>query len=141
MTAADVALSSALRISVMRLARRMRSARADTALTLTQLATLATLERHGSLSPGELAEHERVQPPSMSRVVAVLEGRELIRRSPHPSDRRQALVSISAAGRALLEEDRRRRDEWLSQQLATLPPADLSLLRAAAPLLERLGSA
>ncbi len=138
LTAADAALSSALRISVMRLARRLRSERADTTLTLTQLSTLATLDRHGPVSPGELAAHERVQPPSMTRVIVGLEERGLVSRQPHPTDRRQAQVSLSAAGRALLREDRRRRDAWLSRQLNGLPEDELAVLRAAAPVLERL---
>ncbi len=138
LTAADAALSSALRMSVMRLARRLRAQRPDTSLTLTQLATLATLEGHGALSPSELAAHEKVQPPSMTRVLAALEERGLVERNPHPTDRRQALVSLSAAGRALLREDRRRRDAWLSRRLHELDESDRALLRAAAPVLERL---
>jgi len=138
LTAADAAVSSALRISVMRLARRLRSERADTTLTLTQLSTLATLDRHGPLSPGELAAHEKVQPPSMTRVIAALEDRGMVSRAPHPTDRRQARVSLSPAGQGLLREDRRRRDAWLSRQLHGLPEDELALLRAAAPVLERL---
>lgn len=138
LTAADAALSSALRISVMRLARRLRSQRADTTLTLTQLSTLASLDRHGPLSPGELAAHEKVQPPSMTRVIATLEVRGLVIRMPHPTDRRQVTVSLSAAGHGLLREDRRRRDAWLSRQLRGLPEDELALVRAAAPVLEQL---
>ena len=138
LTAADAAISSTLRISVMRLARRLRSERIDTTLTLTQLSTLATLDRHGALSPGELAAHVKVQPPSMTRVIAALEDRGLVSRAPHPTDRRQARVSLSPAGHGLLREDRRRRDAWLSRQLRGLPEDELALLRAAAPVLERL---
>lgn len=136
---ADPALASSLRISVMRLARRMRSERADTSLTVTQLAALATLERHGPLTPTELAEHEKVQPPSMTRVVAALEERGLATRTPHPTDRRQAIVSISPEGSVVLADDRRRRDAWLSRRLAQLDPAETEALMAAAPLLDRLG--
>ena len=137
----DAALASALRMSVLRLARRLRSERADTSLSLTQLATLATLERHGAMSLGELAAHERVQPPSMTRVVACLEQLGLVTRDPHPSDRRQGVLAISAAGRALLVEDRRRRDAWLARQLKGLSPQEREMLRAALPVLERLTTA
>lgn len=137
----DAALASALRMSVLRLARRLRSERADTSLSLTQLATLATLERHGAMSVGELAAHERVQPPSMTRVVACLEQLGLVTRDPHPSDRRQVVLAASAAGRALLVEDRRRRDVWLAQRLKELSPHEREVLRAAAPVLERLTTA
>ena len=76
----DAGLATALRISVSRLARRLRVERiaqgqGDHALSDTQLAALAALERHEAMSPGELAEHEKVQPPSMTRVIAALEAR------------------------------------------------------------------
>lgn len=138
LTNADAALSSALRISVMRLARRLRAERSEASLTLTQLATLSTLDRHGALSPGELAAHEKVQPPSMTRVVAALEQEGFVERRPHPTDRRQVVVSLTERGRGLLREDRRRRDAWLSRRLHELSVEERALLRAAAPVLERL---
>lgn len=140
-TASEAAVASTLRISVMRLARRLRSERLDTSLTLSQLAALASLGRHGPMTPGELAAHEKVQPPSMTRVLGVLEQRGLVVRSAHPTDRRQALIDLSEEGRGLLREDRRRRDEWLSRELSGLGPDEVAALAAAAPLLERLASA
>ena len=137
-TATDTALASALRLSVMRLARRMRAQRAETSLSLSQLATLATLERHGALSPGELAAHEKVQPPSMTRLLAVLEGKDLVARAKHPSDGRQVVMSITPAGAALLREDRRRRDAWLAQRMRTLDADELAVLRDAAAILDKL---
>ena len=131
-------LASIMRVSAMRLSRRLRSERRDTGLTLTQIATLGTLDRHGPLTPRELAEHEKVQPPSMTRVLSHLEELGLIDRTPHESDGRQHLVSLTAAAQALLKEDRRRRDAWLAQRLAELTQEERDLLRAAAPLLERL---
>ena len=136
----DTALASTLRLAVMRLARRMRSERADTSLTLTQLAALATLERHGPLSPRELAAAERVTPPSMTRIAASLEAAGLATRTDHPSDGRQVLLTASPAGVALLREDRRRRDAWLAQRLRELDPADRDVLRHAALVLDRLAS-
>ncbi len=136
----DPALASSLRLSVMRLARRMRTERADTSLSLSQLAALATLDRHGSLSPGELAAHERVQPPSMTRLVASLEAAGLVTRSPHPTDGRQVLLAVAPAGSALLAEDRRRRDVWLSAQLRNLDADDRAALSRAVAVLDRLAS-
>ena len=138
--AADTALASALRLAVMRLARRMRAERADTALTLSQLAALATLERHGPLTPRELAAAERVRPPSMTRLAASLEDAGLVTRTDHPSDGRQVLLAASPAGVALLREDRRRRDAWLAQRLRELDPADRDVLRRAAGVLDRLAA-
>ena len=140
MPTADPALASALRLSVMRLARRMRSERADTSLTLTQLAALATLERHGPLTPRELAQAERVQPPSMTRVAASLKAAGLTTRTDHPTDGRQVLLAASPAGVALLREDRRRRDAWLAQRLRALDPVDREVLERAAVVLDRLAS-
>ena len=133
-------LSSALRLAVMRLARRLRSRRADTSLTMTQLSALNTVERHGPLTPGELAAYEKVQPPSMTRVIASLETVGLLERSRHPSDGRQVLVSVSRAGRDLLAENRRRSDVWLSDRLRGLSPADIETLRAAIGVLDRLAT-
>ena len=134
----DAELSTAVRVSVMRLARRMRSQDADNSLTITQLAALGTLEGHGALSPRELAAREKVQPPSMTRVIDQLEDRGLAVRRPHPSDGRQVLVEISEAGRVLLRNDRHRREAWLASRLKELAPEERELLRAAAALLERL---
>jgi DNA-binding MarR family transcriptional regulator len=137
-TATQTALASTLRLSVMRLARRMRAQRADTMLTLSQLAALATLDRHGALSPGELAAHEKISPPSMTRLLGALEAGGLVARTPHPSDRRQVVLTASPAGRALLKEDRRRRDVWLAQRLKDLEPEEVDVLARAAGILDRL---
>jgi len=131
-------LASTLRVSVMRLGRRLRAERVVTDLSLTQMAALGTLDRHGPLTPRELAEHEKVQPPSMTRVLAGLEERGLILRTPHETDGRQHLVSLTAEANALLKEDRRRRDAWLARRLAELTQEERDVLRAAAPVIERL---
>lgn len=136
--AADPALSSTLRLAVMRLARRMRQERGDTDLSLTQLAALASIERHPGLTPGELAAHEKVRPPSMTKVVASLEQAGLVTRQPHPTDGRQVQLHCLPEGLALLREDRRRRDAWLAQRLSELDPSDREALQRAAVVLDRL---
>jgi DNA-binding MarR family transcriptional regulator len=138
LSASDLELASTLRISVMRLARRVRAQRSDLSLTLTQLAALATLERNGPLTPGELAEHEKVQPPSMTRVLGILEDHGLVQRQPHPTDGRQHLVTITRQAVAMLREDRRRKDAWLAKRLTELTADERAALRVAAPVLERL---
>jgi DNA-binding MarR family transcriptional regulator len=142
----DVGLATTLRISVSRLARRLRVERlvpelAEPALSDTQLAALATLERHGAMTPGELAEHEKVQPPSMTRVIAALVEWQLVMRAPHPSDRRQVVLTVTASGRDLVNKVRRRREAWLARRLAELSPQERATLRAAAPILEKLSQA
>ena len=139
-TRSETAVASALRLAVMRLARRLRGERSDSSLTISQIAALSTLERSGPLTPRELAAAERVQPPSMTRVVASLEAAGLVTRTDHPSDGRQVLLAASPAGAAILREDRRRRDAWLAQRLRDLPREDLEVLRRAAVVLERLAA-
>ena len=139
-TRSESAVASALRLAVMRLARRLRGERSDTSLTISQIAALSTLERTGPLTPRELAAAERVQPPSMTRIAASLEAAGLVARTDHPSDGRQVLLAASPAGAALVREDRRRRDAWLAQRLHDLPAEDVEVLRRAAVVLERLAA-
>ena len=132
------ALAHELRIAVMRFSRRLRGQRVDTSVTLTHLAALSTLKRHGPMSPGELAAHERVQPPSMTRTVAALAELGLVTRTEHPADRRQVLVALTEAGAATVRETRRRRDAWLARRLADLTPAERDVLARAAEILRRI---
>ena len=143
-TRSDAGLDTALRISVSRLARRLRverQAEGLASLSDTQLAALAVLDTHAAMTPGELAEHEKVQPPSMTRVIAVLEERGLVMRAAHPTDRRQVVLTVTEDGRTLVSQARRRRDAWLAKRLKELTPEERALLRAAAPVLEKLSQA
>ena len=133
-------LASTMRVSVMRLSRRLRFERGDVGLSLTQIATLATVERHGPVTPRAVAEHERVQPPSMTRILGGLEERGLITRTPHPHDGRQQLVAITREGKDLLREDRRRREAWLAQRLAELTLEERDTLRAATAIIDRIAA-
>lgn len=134
----DARLASALRVSLTRLNRRLRRQAAGHSLTASQLAALASVERHPGVTPGELAAHEKVQPPSMTRVIAALEERGLVERKPHPTDRRQVTVTCTDAGIALLREERLKKEAWLAQRLRELTPEERAALRAAAPVLEKL---
>jgi DNA-binding MarR family transcriptional regulator len=136
---ADAHLASAFRIAVMRLSRRLRSERSDETLGLSQLSALSTLIRNGPLSPTALAELERIQPPSMTRVITALEERGLLERAPHPTDGRQSVIAITEAGRAIVLEDRRRRAAWLAQRFATLSPEEQQQIAKALPIIERIG--
>src|SRR6202167_4161334 len=109
-TSSDEGLASALRISVTRLARRLRAERAAhgvpvlSELSDTQMGALGALESHGAMTPGELAEHEKVQPPSMTRVIAVLEQHGLVDRAAHSTDKRQVMLTVNDTGRELVYE-------------------------------------
>ena len=141
-TRSDAGLASAMRISVSRLARRLRAERQSEGLepdlSDTQLAALAALERHSAMTPGELADHEKVQPPSMTRVITVLEERGLVMRAPHATDRRQVVLTVTDYGREVVQQSRKLREAWLAKRLRELTPQERSALRAAAPVLEKL---
>jgi DNA-binding MarR family transcriptional regulator len=107
-------------------------------ITLTQLSAMATLLKSGPMSAGELANCERVQPPSMTKVLANLEERGLVRRDVRPTDRRQAIIAITPAGEELLESERRSRDAWLTKRLATLSSEERVLLQRVVPILDKL---
>jgi DNA-binding MarR family transcriptional regulator len=136
--AAPAPLATALRDAIMRLNRRLRQSRPVGDLTLTQVSVLNGLELAGALTPRELAEAERVQPPTMTRIVAKLEERGLVQRTPHPTDGRQVILAATEAGRTVVQEQRRARDAWLAQRLAALSLDERETLRRAAELLDRI---
>jgi len=103
-----------------------------------QLSVLGALFRNGESTVGELATLERVQPPSMTRTVNCLEEGGYVVRRKHDTDGRQVVVALSDKGEATLAADRRRRDAWLVQRLRELTPDERTLLRKAAPIIERL---
>jgi len=126
-----------LRLVVSRTARRLRQ-EAGADLSPSQISALAAIDRHGPLTPSELAGHERVQRPTATRVLTRLEELGLIERAPDPGDRRSSLISVSAAGRRLLGRQRSRKDQFLARRLAGLAPDEVATLDRAAAILERL---
>ena len=134
------ALAHELRIAVMRFSRRLRGQRVDTSVTLTHLSAMSTLRRYGAMSAGELAAHERVQPPSMTSVVGALEAMELITRTPHPTDGRQVVIELTPAAHTLLDAEARAREAWLSSRLQELSADDRAVLREAAVIMDKLAS-
>lgn len=137
-TRSQAELASVMRVAVMRMARRLRSEREDDSLTLNQLSAMGTLSGQGQLTVGDLAAAEKVQPPSMTRIVSALEERGLICREADKGDKRLVLVRLTEAGTELLAANRRRRDAWLNKQLRKLSAEEREALRKAAPVLEKL---
>ncbi|MFS3129229.1 MarR family winged helix-turn-helix transcriptional regulator [Nocardioides sp. Bht2] len=135
----NAGLAAELRVSVMRLRRRLVSERhPNNELSLSTMSALGMLYRRGELGLTELAQIERVQPPSMTRTVKWLAQEGLVTRRPHDTDRRQILVSLTDKGRDVVRADRASRDAWLSRRLADLTAEERAVLRQAAPLIERL---
>jgi DNA-binding MarR family transcriptional regulator len=126
----------------MRLARRLRQMQDESLdLTPSQLSAMAVLLNSGALLMGELAAQEKVQPPSMTRIVNSLEARGYVARRPDPRDHRQCLVALTDSGREVLLANRRRRDQWLAVQLAELDPAEREILRHAVRVLAKVNRA
>ena len=116
-------LAARLRLSTTRLARRLRR-QAEVDLTPTVLSAVAAIDFHGPLTLGELAEHEGVAPPTVTKVVNKLEERGLVSRLVDPGDRRVCRVESTAEGRELLHESRQRKNAWLAARLEEFGPED-----------------
>ncbi|WP_454194985.1 MarR family winged helix-turn-helix transcriptional regulator [Nocardia sp. Marseille-Q1738] len=132
------ALAGELSLAVVRLTRHLRGRRADSQISLTQLSALATLAREGAMTPGALAAKERVQPPSMTRVIASLTDLDLVERNPHPTDGRQIIVSLSPAGRALIADETSAREAWMTEQLSALTEDQLVVLSRAVAIMKQI---
>jgi DNA-binding MarR family transcriptional regulator len=126
-----------LRLAVTRLARQLRR-HSDTGASPTQISALATIERRGPLTLGELADGEGVKPPTITAAVNRLEQQGLVERQPDPEDGRIARVVVTREGRRLLARNRSRKTAFLAQRLAALDDDDRAKLAAAVGVLERI---
>src|SRR5262245_33374569 len=135
---APVQLAVLLRDSITRVNRRLRQTRPVGDITIAQISALQSLDAAGALTPRELADVERVQPPTMTRIIGRLEERELIQRTPHPTDGRQVILAPSPRGRDLLAAYSRARDEWLAGRLAALSAEERDTVLRAADILGRI---
>lgn len=132
-------LATEVRVSVLRLSRRLRAEQAATELVSeAQFCVLANLKNGGPQTPKELADREQVQPPSMTRTVAGLADAGLVARDRSETDRRNIVVSLTAKGEAVVDETRRRRTAWLARKLAELTPEERDAMRTAAAIMRRI---
>lgn len=129
-----------LRVALTRVSRRLRAERGEADLPEGQFGILTVLHKHGEMSPGSLAEHERVRPPSMTRAVNTLAELGLVEKVEHATDRRQVVVRLTPAGVREVAETRRRRDAWLTKQLSTLTGEEREILAGASELLIRIAA-
>jgi len=136
-TSSSVDLAHRLRPVIARTSRRLRQ-EGGTELSPTLTAALATVDRHGPLTPSELAARERVRRPTVTRLVARLEADGLVARTAAPADGRSTLVAVTAEGRALLEQMRTRKDAYLARRLEALGAQERAVLERAAAILERM---
>jgi DNA-binding MarR family transcriptional regulator len=138
---ADTPLTDAavrLRMAIVRTARRLRQEAASetSGLTPTSTAALATIDRHGPLTPSELAELEQVKRPTVTRTLGCLDREGLIERTPDPADGRSSLVAVNAAGRERLRRLRGRKNAYLAKRMRSLSDAEVETLERAAEILE-----
>jgi DNA-binding MarR family transcriptional regulator len=134
-------VAASLRDAIARLNRRLRQTRPLGELTQSQLSALTSLDLAVALTPRQLADTERVQPPTMTGIVNRLEERRLVQRIPHPTDGRQVILSVTPAGRAVLADNGRARDAWLGRQIAALTAEERETLRRAAQIVDRISRA
>lgn len=134
------AVADALRFSILRLARLLRQ-QDDSGLPPALVSALATIERDGPITFGDLAAAERLTPPSITKLVAALEAHGLVERAQDPGDRRVWRVRTTAKGRRRLEATKHARTAWLTARLAALDPEDLARLAGAVDVLDRLARA
>ena len=139
--AAGEELAMTLRDAITRLNRRVRKERPVGDLTFSQLSVLTSLQLAGALTPRELADIERVQPPTMTKIVGKLEDLGLVARTPHPTDGRQVILAATEEGRAMYAQFERTRNEWLAQQLAKLSPDERDALARAAEIMQQVARA
>jgi len=133
-------LGGELRVALTRISRQLRAQRGEADLPEGQFGVLTVLHKHGAMSPGALAEHERVRPPSMTRAVNRLVELGVVEKVEHETDRRQVVVRLTEAGTREVKETRRRRDAWLTQQLSALTPDERETLARASELLNRIAA-
>jgi DNA-binding MarR family transcriptional regulator len=137
LAATDLDVAARLRLAVTRLARRLRQESGE-GLTPSQTSALASIERHGALTPSELAAIERIQRPSATRVLGALSERNLIAREADASDRRVSRLKVTREGAAVLKRGRSRKNAYLARRMRDLDAEELDTLARAAELIERL---
>lgn len=130
-------LASHLRLSVFRASRTLRR-ESQSGISPTLLAALSTIDRHGPMTAGDLAAHEQVRKPTVTRILAALVAEGLAERTPDPVDRRVSWVQLTPSGRALMRTVRRRTDRYLAERLRRLDPDELTTLERAAEILGRV---
>lgn len=126
-----------LRVAIMRLSRRLRN-EATTGLTPSQTAVLGSLRRCGEQTPSQIAEHERISAPSVTRIIASLVEAGYVERHPDPTDGRRVNVRLTPRAEAEIDDVLTRRNQWLRTQLADLPAAERQTVLAAASIMDRL---
>ena len=139
-TAPDIqALTEALRPAVLRLSRKLRRQSQQVGLSPLDAMLLGGVKLQDGIGVSELADQEQMSRPTMSAHVKRLEAAGWIARQPPPQDdRRRVGLTLTPAGAKALEAVRRRRNDWLAKQLASLSPQAREALAAAVGALTQI---
>jgi len=130
---------TALLSGILQLGRRLRAERGDSPVSLSGIAILSDLCRYGPMPASHLAERERLQPQSLTRIITALESQGCIERRRSAADRRELIIAVTDRGRQALAEDMRGRRIWLDRAIGqTLSAAERKHLTAAARILLKL---
>ena len=129
-----------IRLTIQRLARRIRSMQSDESVTEGQRSVLFALANNGQQTLGSLSEHERVTPPSMNRTINALVEAGLVTRVGAADDGRKVTIDLSDAGRVFIEQTRLKRDTWFTQQLAGLTPQQREIIDQSAEILREIAN-
>jgi DNA-binding MarR family transcriptional regulator len=137
---ADVTeVAAALRVAVGMVMRKLKQAQLPGELTLAETSALSRLDRGGPATSSELAKQDRISPQSMGATLAALEARALVARDRDPGDGRRIVLSITGAGRQVINDRRGARTEQIATALrGGFTEDELAQLLAVVPLLERL---
>ena len=135
MNPADV---DALRLAVIRISRKLRKSADRAGVTPSQMSALFTLDHRGPLRLGDLARCEQVAGPTITRLVAVLEGKGLVDRRSDELDARSSIVALTASGREVLSTLAEGSNDYLQARLSELPEPDLGQLVGAIAVLTTL---
>ncbi|PFG32287.1 MarR family winged helix-turn-helix transcriptional regulator [Sanguibacter antarcticus] len=133
-------LAGQLRVALTRVSRRLRAQKGDAELTEGQLAVLFAIRKLGPMTPGALAEHENMRPPSMTRIVSALADAGLVLKVGDATDRRLVVVEMTALGASEIAETKRRRNQWLTEKLDGLTAEDRQTLARASELLTEIAA-
>lgn len=134
-----VEATSRLRLAVGRLSRRMRQ-ESSLGHSLTRIGILATLDRSGPTTLGDLAASERVAPPTITKAVGTLVDKGLVEKVADAEDRRVCRATLTAAGQRDVARMRSQRDAWLATRLAALTPGERARVTEVIPILEALAA-
>ncbi|GAA2830868.1 MarR family winged helix-turn-helix transcriptional regulator [Crossiella cryophila] len=116
----------------------VRTARNGQLMPPGELALLGHLDREGPLTTAELAGRRQIRHQSAAKAVKELLAAGLVEPGRHATDGRKVPLHLTAAGRELLDTERRRRADRLAAAIEELSPGERAEVARLTALLTRL---